>query len=84
MDQPWALGLLLKPVIGILVFVVVFAIPILLVRILRPVFPNGRIKDFLFRERGGHSTAAGPNAEHGVLNDPPLLGRERSKDSTRL
>lgn len=84
MDQPWALGLLLKPVLGVLIFVVVFAIPILLVRVLRPLFPNGRLKDFLFRERGGHSTAASTDAEHSVLNDPPLLSRERSEDSTRL
>ncbi len=84
MDQPWALGLLLKPVVGVLIFVVVFAIPILLVRVLRTLFPNGRIKDFLFRERGGHSAAARADAEHGVLNDSPLLGREHGKDSTRL
>ena len=84
MDQPWVWGLVMKPVIGIIVFVVVFAVPILLVRLLRPIFPAGRLKDVLFRERGGHSAAGRADAEHGVFDNPPLLGRERGQDSTRL
>ncbi len=60
-------GMLLRPLIGICILVVVFGVPILLVRLLRPIFPNGRVKDALFRERGGESASARPDAEHRLL-----------------
>ena len=84
MDQPFVWGLLLKPFIGLLLLAGVFGVPILLVRLLRPIFPEGKLKDLLFRERGTDSAASSTDAEQRVFNDPPLIGRESGQDSTRL
>lgn len=84
MDQPFAIGLLLKPVIGLIVLAVVFGIPILLVRLIRPIFPSGRLKDVLFRERGGDGPALRPDSKQGVLDNPPLLRREHAEDAPRF
>lgn len=57
----WAFALLLKPVLGALLVLFVFVIPIWLCRkFLKPIFPEGRIKEYLFREsvdEGGTGSA---------------------------
>lgn len=72
-------GMLLRPLIGIGILIVVFGVPILLVRLLRPVFPAGRLKDFLFRERGGHSASAASDPADRVIDLHPLP-RRHSRD----
>lgn len=76
----WGWALLLKPFVGIVIFAVVFGVPMLLVWLLRPVFPRGRIKDFLFRERGGQRAGRAANAGKRVLDDVPLIRGELRDD----
>ena len=81
----WFLALLLKPFLGIIQLAVVFGTPILLVKLLRPLFPEGRLKDVLFREYGdSQGTSPTPDLRQHVLNDVPLIHGERVEDSTRL
>lgn len=63
----WALALLLKPILGGLLVLFVFVIPIWFCRkVLKPIFPEGKLKDELFRESvdeggtGRASSAADP------------------------
>lgn len=85
MDQPFVWGLVLKPVIGVVILVVVFLVPILLVKLLRPMFPEGKIKDVLFRERPSNPDASGlADSEQRILDDTTFIGRETGKDSARL
>ena len=76
----WGWALLLKPFIGLLVLAVVFGIPMLLARLLRPVFPRGRLKEFLFRERGGQRPGRSTNPGDGVLDNVPLIRGEPRHD----
>ena len=76
----WGWALLLKPFIGIAVLAVVFGLPMLLVWLLRPLFPAGRLKDVLFRERGGERPSRPADTGHGVLNDATLIRRESRDD----
>ena len=81
----WFLALLLKPFLGIIQLAVVFGTPILLVKLLRPLFTEGRLKDVLFREYGdSQGTSPTPVLRKHVLNVVPLIHGERVVDSTRL
>lgn len=54
----WAFALLLKPVLGALLVLFVFVIPIWFCRkVLKPIFPEGKLKDELFREAVDESRA---------------------------
>lgn len=57
----WALALLLKPIIGAAIVLFVFVLPIMFCRyVLKPIFPEGKIKEYLFRvssDQGGTSGA---------------------------
>ena len=70
--------MLLRPLIGLVVLAVVFGIPILLVRLLRPIFPSGKLKDVLFRERGGERASPASDAADSKIDLHPLPGRQRS------
>ena len=76
----WGWALLLKPFIGIAFLAVVFGLPMLLVKLLRPLFPEGWLKDVLFRERGGQRPSRPADAGHRVLDDVALIGRETRDD----
>lgn len=76
----WGWALLLKPFIGLLVLAVVFGIPMLIVKLLRPAFPRGRVKDFLFRERGGQRASRASDTRNGVLDSVTLVSREPRND----
>lgn len=82
--EPWVLALVLKPFAGLVVFAVLFGIPILLVRLLRPIFPEGRLKDVLFRERGSERAGLPPDPRQQPLDNVPLIRGERIEDSSRL
>lgn len=74
----WGWVLLLKPLIGLGIFAVVFGIPMLLTWLLRPLFPEGKLKRVLFGERGGQRPRGGPDPRNGVLDDAPLIRGEPS------
>ena len=76
----WGWALLLKPVIGVVVIAAIFGVPMLLAILLRPLFPAGRLKDFLFRERGGERPGRAADSGQRVLNDATLVGREPRND----
>lgn len=76
----WGWALLLKPFVGITIFAVVFGVPMLLVWLLRPMFPKGRLKDFLFRERGAKRAGRAADPGKRVLNDAPLIRGELRDD----
>lgn len=76
----WGWALLLKPLAAIGVFAVVFGVPMLLARLLRPVFPKGRLKNYLFRERGGQSASRSADAGQDALHRVTLIGRESPND----
>ena len=71
--ESWGWALLLKPFVGLAIFAAVFGVPMLLVWLLRPVFPRGRLKDFLFRERGTQRPGRAADASKRVLNNTPLI-----------
>lgn len=83
MDSWWVV-LLAKPFIAIGVFAVLFGIPIVLTWLLRPLFPAGRLKDFLFRERGTHRASAAPDAGQGGFNNVPIIRGELCEDRPSL
>ncbi len=66
--ESWAWALVLKPIAAVVVFAVVFGVPILLVYLLRPLFPEGRVKDFLFRERGGQRASRAADSSKRLLD----------------
>lgn len=73
-------GMLLRPLIGLGILIVVFGVPILLVRLLRPVFPKGRLKDVLFRERGSHRASPASDSADRVIDLKPLPRRHSSDE----
>lgn len=80
----WVVTLLVKPFVALLLFCVVFALPIVLVRAMQPYFPGGRLKDFLFRERGANSSSRPAHARERVLDQPAITGRKVGEDRPRL
>lgn len=68
-------GMLLRPLIGLAILIAVFGVPILLARLLRPYFPEGRLKNVLFRERGGQSASPARDPTDRVIDLHPLPGR---------
>lgn len=80
----WTWALLFKPIAAILVFAVVFGIPILLAKALRPLFPEGRLKDWLFRERGTDSASGSASPTQGVLDKPAVTVRQVGEDRSGL
>lgn len=76
--EPWAWALLLKPMAFVLLAVAYYFTVVKGVRALERLFPAGRLKDFLFRERG--------RPEAGTASTPPLqalLHGETSAGSDR-
>lgn len=53
----WGWALLLKPILGLAMLAFVFGTAWILARLLRPIFPNGKLKDLLFDD-GRQSSAA--------------------------
>lgn len=82
--QSWEWALLLKPFAGLVVFAVLFGLPILIVRLLRPVFPAGRLKDWLFRQRGTHGAGTAASAGDSSLDGSPVIRGEIGQDGAGL
>lgn len=82
--EPWALALLMKPVGVLLCFVLIVVIPAGLVYLLRPLFPEGRVKDFLFRERGRQRAQGSAGTGDGGFDDAPIRSGDASEDRPRL
>lgn len=82
--EAWVLALLTKPLAAILVIVVIGVLPAILVRMLRPVFPSGRLKDWLFRDRGSNRAAGATDTTQGVLNKPAVTVRQVGEDRPSL
>lgn len=82
--QGWLWALVLKPIAAVVVFAVVFGVPVLLVYLLRPLFPEGRLKRWLFRERGGHGASGRAYADKSVLDHAPIVSRQRGDDRPSL
>lgn len=80
----WTLALLIKPLGVLLWFVVIVVVPVALVALLRPLFPEGRVKDFLFRERGRHRAQAATGAGDGQFNSPTVSGRDGGENRAGL
>lgn len=80
----WTWALLFKPVAAILVVAVVIGLPILLAKALRPLFPEGRLKEWLFRNRGSDSTSSTANPAQRVLDNPAVTVRKVGEDRTGL
>lgn len=80
----WAWGLLIKPLAAILVIAVVIVLPILLAKMLRPLFPEGRLKEWLFRNRGGDSASSSADTTQCVLDNPAITVRQVGEDRPRL
>lgn len=80
----WTWALLFKPIAAILVIAVVFGVPILLTNLLRPLFPEGRLKNWLFRKRGSDSASSSANAPERILDKPAVTRREIGEDRTGL
>lgn len=83
MDAWWVV-LLMKPFAAIIVFAVLFGIPIALTWLLRPLFPEGRVKDFLFRERGAHGSGTAADSGQGGFDDATVIRGELCEDRPRL
>lgn len=74
--EGWGWALLLKPLGVLFWFALVVVIPVALVAILRPLFPEGRVKDFLFRERGRHRTSGAAGSGDSRLDHTPVSSRD--------
>lgn len=75
---------LLKPWFGLVYIFLLFVSVHWIARAIYRVFPKGRVKDYLFLGWNGGGSRRSSKPEQSVLDHPPLLGRESSKDSTRL
>lgn len=78
------IALLAKPLGILFCFVVVVVIPVALVALLRPLFPEGRVKDFLFRERGRHRTQAAAGTGDGGLDSAAVSSRDTGENRAGL
>ena len=79
MTGTW-LGLLLKPILGLLIVVGVFGTAILLTKLLRPIFPKGRLKEWLFRDRGSHDSGKPTTPANGRQDDLPVIRWDSRQD----
>ena len=81
----WGWALVLKPFAAILIIAVVFVVPWLLVeKVLRPIFPKGRLKDVLFGERGRQDASSPADPHKRALDHAPVVSRERNEDRAGL
>lgn len=84
MSQNFWLAFVLKPFLGIAWLAILWYVPHFIAWLLRFVIPDGRFKELLFDGWNGRRSASRADAEQGVFNDPPLIGRELPKDASRL
>lgn len=60
---PWAMTLLLKPLVAVLILGAYYFFVVKGLRWLYPRLPKSRLTDFLFRERGDRRPDYGPGAD---------------------
>lgn len=82
--QGWAWALLLKWVIAIALFAVVFGGARLLMLAMRRFVPDGWVKRWLFSDSWGKSPEGAASAAEGRLDDAPLLHGDAREDRSRL
>lgn len=61
----WAL--LLKPVLGLVVAAVFFYTTMLVARLIGRLLPDGKVKEFLFRERWRNDASRAADSDHRLL-----------------
>ena len=82
--QGWALALLLKWLVAIALFAVVFGGARLLMLAMRRFVPNGWVKRWLFSDSWGKSPDSAAGTTEGGLHNPPLLSGDAREDRSRL
>ncbi len=77
--ESWSWALLLKPFIGVALFVAVFGCAWLLARLLKPLFPSGRLKDELFRESRTERTGTATDTRESRFDDATIIDGQTGK-----
>jgi hypothetical protein len=82
----WLWGLLLKPLLGIAFLAALFGLSRILKIGLKAVFPEGRVKEYLFRGDvpGADIASHDASASHGGFDDPAITGRKAGENPPRL
>lgn len=79
----WTWALLLKPVAGLFVlagFLAIVGVAVLLTKLLRPLFPESRLKAWLFREHRSGVGDGPARATDRVNDDLPVVRWNAPKD----
>ncbi len=81
--QAWTWALLLKPFIGMAWFVAVFGGAWLIARVLKSVFPNGPVKEYLFRGWDDRRPQPSTRPRERGLDDASVVGRKALENDAR-
>ena len=75
---------LLKPWFGLVYIVLLLLSVHWIARVIYRIFPDGKVKDYLFLGWNGGGASRSAKPEQRILDDTTLLRRESPEDSSRL
>lgn len=82
--EPWSWSLILKPLAVVLIAAAYYFLVIKGSQTIGRFIPDGKLKDFLFRERGTGRPQQPTGPAEKVLDNPPLVGTDTRKDGPGL